>query len=205
MTIRILAAAICAAALGLAAAHAQTPSTQTAAGQTTPAQPAAAQTAPAQPSPTEGAPAARPADVASPEALVAACYDVISGPAGPRDWSRFRSLFLPSARMTVAGVGKDGAVHLRVLGIDDYVARAGGAMAKEGFVERGVRNQTLRWGHTATVRSVYESRHAAGDATPFAGGVNTFNLVNDGGRWWVASLQWEASSPSLAVPTDLAR
>ncbi len=184
MTIRILAAA---AAVSLALCGA----------------PALAQTPP--PSVTEGAPAGRPADVATPEALVAACYDVISGPAGPRDWSRFRSLFLPSARMTVTGVGKDGAVHLRSLGIDDYVAHAGEAMAKEGFFERGVRNQVLRWGHTATVRSVYESRHAPADAAPFAGGVNTFNLVNDGSRWWVASLQWEASSPALPVPADLSR
>ena len=155
------------------------------------------------PSATEGAPAARPVDVATPEALVAACYDVISGPAGPRDWDRFRSLFLPSARMTVAGVGKDGAVHLRSLGIEDYVSRSGGMMLKEGFFERGVLGKTVRYGHTATVRSVYQSRHAPGDAQPFAGGVNTFNLVNDGTRWWVASLQWEASSPTLPAPTDL--
>ena len=107
--------------------------------------------------------------------------------------------------MTVAGAGADGVVHLRSLSLDDYVARAGGAMMKEGFFEHGVRGQTLRWGHTATVRSVYESRHAPGDATPFAGGVNTFNLVNDGDRWWVASLQWEASSPTLPVPADLSR
>ena len=185
MTIRTASAAAgVALALGLGAAHAQT-------------------SAPAPPSPTAGAPTAALADVATPESLVAACYDVISGPPGPRDWARFRSLFLPSARMTVAGVGKDGTVRLRVLGIDDYVTHAGEAMGKEGFFEHGVRGQTVRWGHTATVRSVYESRHAAGEPTPFAGGVNTFNLVNDGARWWVASLQWESSSPALPVPADL--
>ena len=37
-----------------------------------------------------------PADVASVDAIVAALYDVISGPAGaPRDWDRMRSLFAP--------------------------------------------------------------------------------------------------------------
>src|SRR5688572_18845337 len=38
-------------------------------------------------------PAANPADVASIDAIVAALYDVISGPAGKkRDWDRMRSL-----------------------------------------------------------------------------------------------------------------
>ena len=37
------------------------------------------------------APAARPGDVDTPEHIVAAVYDVISGPAGPRDWDRFHN------------------------------------------------------------------------------------------------------------------
>ena len=44
-------------------------------------------------------PAPRPDDVKSPEAIVTACYDVISGPAGDRNWDRFRSLFVPDARL----------------------------------------------------------------------------------------------------------
>ena len=45
-------------------------------------------------------PRANPADVASVDAIIAALYDVISGPAGQaRDWTRFRSLFVPGARL----------------------------------------------------------------------------------------------------------
>jgi hypothetical protein len=41
-------------------------------------------------------------DVDTAEHLVASLYDVISGPAGkPRDWDRFRSLFLPDGRLGV--------------------------------------------------------------------------------------------------------
>ena len=43
---------------------------------------------------------ANPADVESIGAIIAACYDVISGPAGKkRDWERERSLFYPGARL----------------------------------------------------------------------------------------------------------
>lgn len=145
---------------------------------------------------------ARPEDVSSPERLVAAAYQTISGPAGPRDWGRFRSLFWPGARMTVATVRPDGVVAVRALSAEEYVERNGPALLKEGFVEHGVRQHVDRWAHTATVRSLYESRHAASDPKPFARGVNTFQLVSDGRRWWIASLAWEGESPSAPLPAD---
>jgi|SRR5207245_1916258 len=42
-----------------------------------------------------------PSDVASLDAIIAAAYDSISGPAGQkRDWDRERSLYYPGARRT---------------------------------------------------------------------------------------------------------
>src|SRR5438552_3869598 len=49
--------------------------------------------------------AANPKDVASADAIVAALYDVISGPAGQkRNWDRFKSLFAPGARLIPTGL-----------------------------------------------------------------------------------------------------
>jgi len=49
-------------------------------------------------------PPANPADVASIDAILAALYDVISGPAGQtRNWDRMRSLFVPGARLNHPG------------------------------------------------------------------------------------------------------
>jgi len=50
-------------------------------------------------------PAPKPDDVKSIDAIMHAAYDSISGPAGARDWNRFRSLFLPQARFTQVGKG----------------------------------------------------------------------------------------------------
>ncbi len=151
-----------------------------------------------QPAPTPDVPP-RPADVATPRAVVDATYAVISGPAGPRDWARFRSLFLPGARMTVTGGGADGR-GVRTLSLDDYQARAGAMMAEEAFHERGARSEAHVWAHTAVIRSLYESRHAPGDAKPFARGINTFVLAGDGARWWIASLSWEAETSATPIP-----
>src|SRR5271168_5124302 len=81
-------------------------------------------------------PAAKPADVATPDAVLAATYDVISGPAGKRDWDRFRSLFVPGARLIAVQKGKDGNLGARVLTPDDYITRGGPYLEKNGFFER---------------------------------------------------------------------
>src|SRR3984957_12853378 len=67
-------------------------------------------------------PAAKnPADVDTIDHLMASLYDVISGPAGQqRDWDRFRSLFLPDARM--------GVIRPDVAAADGKPARLGDAV-----------------------------------------------------------------------------
>lgn len=74
------------------------------------AAPAPAPSAPVPPPPLPGSidthpewPALKnPRDADTIEHLIASLYDVISGPAGkPRDWARFRALFLPDGRLGV--------------------------------------------------------------------------------------------------------
>src|SRR5216110_2665204 len=78
-------------------------------------------------------PAANPADVASMDSIIAALYDVISGPAGNRNWDRFRSLFVAGARLIPTGARPTGEVSARVLSPDDYALRAGALFEKQGF------------------------------------------------------------------------
>ncbi len=165
----------------------------------------AAQTSSQQsPSPTptpapSATPAARPGDVDTPEHIVAAVYDVISGPAGPRDWDRFRSLYYPGARMIPSGRNDKGAVFARVVTPDDYAARAQEFFNKEGFFENPVANRVEVWDHIAHVWSTYESRHGRGE-TPFTRGINSFQLFNDGNRWWVVTVYWEGEDPAHPLP-----
>jgi hypothetical protein len=167
--------------------------------------PASQSATPAQtaPDPFASVPAPKPEDVKSIDSIMAAVYDVISGPAGERDWSRFRSLFLPTARLTAATKGADGAIHLRPMSADDYATRAGGYFLKNGFFERPIVNRVQTFGNIAQVLSSYESRHAAGEA-PFARGINSFQLLNDGKRWWVVSILWDEERPDNPLPKDFA-
>jgi hypothetical protein len=70
-------------------------------------------------------PSPRAEDVKSLDNILLAIYDVISGPAGDRDWKRFRSLFVPQARFTQTMKAPDGSVVVNLLGVDDFVMMAG--------------------------------------------------------------------------------
>jgi len=155
-----------------------------------------------QPSSTQAAATANSADVKSIESILAATYDVISGPAGKkRDWVRFHSLFYPGARLIPVG-RRAGETQLgaRILSPDDYVERSAPFLEKEGFFERGVRNKVERFGNIAQVFSTYESRHNSSDAQPFQRGINGFQLIDDGTRWWILTIMWQAETPDAPIP-----
>jgi hypothetical protein len=148
-------------------------------------------------------PSPRPEDVQSKESLLAAIYDVISGPAGDRDWKRFRSLFLPEARFIRTAEQAEGTVDVRVLSVDDFIKASGDYFAKEGFYESAIANRVESFGHITQVFSSYESRHAPGEK-PFARGINSIQLLNDGKRWWVATILWDSERPNNPLPPDFA-
>lgn len=156
------------------------------------ATPAVGQDAPA-------APAADPADVESVDAIVAALYDAISGPAGERDWDRFRSLFAPGALLVTAAPRPDGSAPLRALPVDGYVASAGPYFAENPFYEVESGRESERFGNVASLMSAYESRSdPAGE--PFARGINAITLVSDGERWYVVSVAWDVHRPGNEIP-----
>jgi hypothetical protein len=160
------------------------------------------QTSPA-PQATPAPPAAKPADVASPDAILAAAYEVISGPAGQvRDWDRFRSLCLPGARLIPTGPKKDGSgFFARSYTPDEYIARSTPYFEKEGFYEKEAARRMERYGNIVQGFSTYESRHDPKEA-PFARGINSFQLFFDGTRWWVVTVFWQAETAENPIPKE---
>ena len=134
------------------------------------------------------------------DAIVKAVYASISGPAGQkRDWQRFRSLYLPGARLVPTGRRANGEVGTRVFTVEEYVHNADPYFEKNSFYENEVARQVNQYGHIAQVFSTYASRKAPGEA-PFERGINGFDLVNDGTRWWVVTVFWENESQENPIP-----
>ncbi len=152
------------------------------------------------PSLSSRVPAPRPDDTKSLDSILRAIYDVISGPAGDRDWNRFRALFVPEGRLTSAQKNKDGSMFLA--DVEGYVNGAGNYFKTHPFYERAIVNRVQKFGNIAQVFSSYESRSAP-DEKPFARGVNSIQLFNDGSRWWVLSILWDEETPTNPLPPDL--
>jgi hypothetical protein len=148
-----------------------------------------------------------PADVATMDAIMKAVYDVISGDAGKaRDWDRFRSLFHQDARLIPTGKNpQTGVVMARVLTPEDYIKRSEPFLVKEGFFEREIARRVEQYGNIVHVFSTYESRHKVDDKAPFARGINSFQLYNDGKRWWVLTIFWEGETADNPIPKEYLR
>ena len=145
---------------------------------------------------------ADPADVASLDAIMKAVYDVISGDAGKaRDWERFRTLFHKDARMIPSGKNAQTGVYgANAVTPEGYIKRVEPFFAKEGFYEREVARRVETYGNIAHVLSTYESFHSPTDKKPFMRGINSFQLLNDGKRWWVMTIFWQAETPDNPIP-----
>lgn len=159
-----------------------------------------AQPSTAAPAAEPPAPDPRPEDVVTPEAIVAALYDVISGPKGQaRDWSRFRSLFAPGARMIPSGARPDGTQGYRVLTPEEYIARSEKLLIEDGFRESELHRVVEHFGPLVHIFSTYEGRRE-GDTKPFVRGINSIQAVHDGRRWWLLTVAWTPETPAQPLP-----
>jgi hypothetical protein len=153
--------------------------------------------------PAAAAPAANPTDVGSIDAILHAAYDTISGPAGrQRDWNRFRSLFISGARLIPVVPNPKGGFRNVVFSAEDYVQHGDPYFQKNGFFEREVARRTERYANMAQVFSTYESRHDAADPKPFERGINSFQLMNDGQRWWIVTIFWQGETSESPIPKE---
>lgn len=140
------------------------------------------------------------ADVASIEAITAAGLKLISGPKGQqRDMESFKALFLPNAQM--GGVFYKGDSSLvRLTTVEKFAERNGPAYAELGFYENQLALRIERFGNLATAFQTYETRVGNPTGKVEDRGVNTYQLVYDKGRWWIASLLFTPETPKQPIP-----
>ena len=134
------------------------------------------------------------------DGIVKLMYSSISGPAGQkRDPELQRSLFAPGARL--AAVVRRGKGELRLVNMDveGYMKQAFPTMEAKGFFEREVARKVDLYGNVAQVFSTYESRETA-EGPVIDRGVNSFQLLFDGTRWWCTGCAWSDEEPGKALP-----
>lgn len=150
-----------------------------------------------------GAQTADPNDVGSIGSILTAVYDAISGEAGEsRDWDRFRSLFAEGATLSAVARTPAGEIRRVVMTPDSYIERNGRLLERDGFIEAEIGRVTERYAHIAHAFSSYESYRSTSDDEPFARGINSFQLMHDGVRWYVVSIFWQGEGPDFPIPDE---
>ena len=144
---------------------------------------------------------ARQADVSSPEAIVKAVYEVLSGRADEaRDWNRWRQLYAPNARLIPVERDADGKPTPHAMAPEEYIVSRTPFLAAGDFYEWETGREELRSGSVAHVWSMYEAARSPG-GEPIRSGANSIQLWNDGSRWWILSVVWDAvNAAALSDP-----
>lgn len=145
-------------------------------------------------------------DVATVDVLLDAFHALREGPAGAeRDWERFLGLFHPEhARLFPITAPTAGARASDVWNPARFVEHVAQTLDDEGLVERELERKIDWHEGLAQVWSRYEARRSPLDEQPFERGVRSFQLVDDGTRWWIVSIAWLNESPDTlrSTPTD---
>lgn len=140
-------------------------------------------------------------DLAQIDAAITAMYAMISGPAGPRDWSRQANCFHPEARQIRTSIGDDGQPSLTIMGLADYAANTAPFFATHAFYEVEIGRRVELFGTIAHAWSAYEARDTLDpDAEPERRGINSIQLTRDAQRGWrVIAMIWDNEREGVGI------
>lgn len=135
---------------------------------------------------------------------VDAMYAMVSGPAGPRDWSGQLEAFHPQCLQVRTGVDAEGNPWRETFTLSEYSANADRLLSTMDFFEVEIARRVQVFGNIAHVWSAYEARNAPDDAVPERRGINSIQLYRDApGRWRITAMIWDNERPGISVSESL--
>jgi len=141
------------------------------------------------------------ADKAAIGAVVDEMYAMISGPKGPRDWSRQANCFHPEARQIRTFLDAEGRPALKAMGLADYARDTTPFFMSHDFYEVEIARRIDLFGNIAHVWSAYEARGALGDGPPERRGINSIQLYRDPQRGWrIMAMIWDNEREGVKLP-----
>jgi hypothetical protein len=139
-------------------------------------------------------------DVEAIGAVIDEMYAMISGPRGPRDWSRQQQVFHPEARQIRTWVDDRGDPVLKIMSVDEYADDTTPFFAEHDFFEIELWRRIRLFGNMAHAWSAYEARSYLGDAPPERRGINSIQLFRTAaGEWRIVAMIWDNERGATAI------
>jgi hypothetical protein len=125
-------------------------------------------------------------------AVIDEMYAMISGPAGPRDWSRQANCFVPDARQVRTWVDERGRAQRLGMSLAEYETNTTPFFAGNDFYEVEISRRIDVFGNIAHVWSGYEARRSPDDSDVERRGINSIQLFKDPDRGWrIIHMIWD--------------
>ncbi len=139
-------------------------------------------------------------DIAAIQSRIDALYAVISGPAGDRDWDRFKSLFADNARLSQI-FHRPAAAGLMTMTPDEFAQRSAEYLKTNAFYETELASRIDHYAGITHAWSTYESRRDPA-AEPFTRGINSIQLVKPPGQtqWKILAVTWDSEASGIPIP-----
>jgi len=131
-------------------------------------------------------------DEAAIGAVIDEMYAMISGPKGPRDWSRQANCFLPEARQVRTWIDDQGRPQKLSMTLEQYEANTTPFFAENDFYEVETARRIDVFGNMAHVWSAYEARRTPDEEPPERRGINSIQLFRDPDLGWrIVHMIWD--------------
>ena len=133
-------------------------------------------------------------------AVIDEMYAMISGPKGPRDWSRQAKCFLPEARQVRTWVDDEGRPQKLSMSLAEYSANTQPFFDANDFFEVETSRRIDLFGNIAHVWSGYEARRTPDEDPPERRGINSIQLFKDADRGWrIIAMIWDNEREGLVL------
>ena len=129
-------------------------------------------------------------------------YAAISSDNGqPFDWDLYRYVMHPEGKLIRYGTEKDGSYSLIFYTSDDYIERYQNYMEGVGFYEKEIFREITNFGPISQVLSGYAS-YEKDIKEPIIRGINSFQMLNDGKRWWIVNAYYTRETLENPIPQE---
>jgi hypothetical protein len=137
-------------------------------------------------------------------AVVDEMYAMISGPAGPRDWSRQAKCFHPAARQIRTSLDEIGRPVMKMMSLEQYARDTTPYFAANPFYEVEIGRRIDLFGNIAHVLSAYEARRSPDDGEPERRGINSIQLFRTAEAGWrIVAMIWDNEREGVELPGEL--
>lgn len=134
-------------------------------------------------------------------AVIDEMYAMISGPKGPRDWSRQANSFHPDARQIRTWIDDTGRPMMKMMGLEDYARDTTPYFAANPFYEVEIGRRIDLFGNIAHVWSHYEAKRSPDDPEIERRGINSIQLFRDPDRGWrIVAMIWDNEREGVEIP-----